>query len=108
MQPLRVLNIVATPVVIELEAGEVLIAVVDRSGFSQRLVAVAADAQGYQDVAVGLELDRDEQQVEPNVVEHAVGDDIVGQGRERFAVLHGQGDEHFTCFQFSTLSRRQS
>ena len=79
IQSLRVFDVVAPPVVIELKAREVLVSPIDLSRRREILVSVAAGAQGLENVEVGLQIDRDAQHLEPDPLENTGRLDIVEQ-----------------------------
>ncbi len=88
VEPAGILDVVAPPVVIELEAGVVIVAVLDRTGLAEQLIPVAADTERAEDTEVGVELDGQAEQLDLHPVENAVGIDGVAQLAEGGAFAH--------------------
>jgi len=88
VQAARVGDVVEPPVVGELEAGEVVVAVVDRTAQAERFVAVATGPECGQDASVGLHLDGDASQPDADTLQHAIRLEPVGQLLHRHVVVH--------------------
>jgi hypothetical protein len=56
-EPTGVLRVVAPPIVVELEAREMPVGVMDRTRLAEGLVAVAADAERAENIKIGLLLE---------------------------------------------------
>jgi len=91
MQQLRVLAVIASPIIGKLKAGEMIRAVIDRTGDAQCLVRITADdTKRDQNIAVGDQLERNAQKTQLDSVECSGGDHVVLQPRKGNAAFHRQ------------------
>ena len=106
----RGLGDVAPPVVAELKAGEMPIAVVDGTGKTQVLVAVPSGAKGPEDVKIGQDLHRNAGYAHLDPVENAIGPDAIDRFCERGSLVHRQRHQagSLRCTGFGVLPGERS
>ena len=88
VQALRALHIVPSPVVIELEAGKVLIPVVDCPARAQELIPIPANAKRAEDMDLRAHLNWQSKQDNPQAIQCTVRNNAVPKAIERGAFTH--------------------